>query len=510
MAPSSLDVPTPSRPTVFINANLVGRPGEGPVTVRIADGMVQHIGTEVDTKGAEVVDLTGKWISPGLIDWHTHFTMNSVASRRLNLYHCTSVAGVFTRVKEALSDSRHDEGGRLVCINLRLGAWGDRDNLTLEALDALSPKPLIIIANGYHSGYLNTPALAIGGYTCADYPNGYLEEETAFAMWGKLQDTADVKVLDEWVADEAAAAARLGVTEIVDLEMEHNIPVWQRRVAAGFDKLRVHIGFYVPHLDDAISAGLKSGDVVPKTRGLVLAGAHKLITDGSLGSQTAYCCDPYPGTENRGLFVFTKDKLAAQMAKATTHGLTLAVHAIGDKAMHLILETFKAESDAGRQALPGSTIEHAQLVQESDIQLFAELGLIASVQPRHMVDDRELCHTFWAGREGRTFPFKWFVDAGIPMKFGTDCPVAPLQPWEAMAVAISRAGEGEKTFCPQHLIDLEVAYRASTHNGRLDIVEGDRADLVVLDRDPLALDAAELRRMVSCGTMLGGNWTYRK
>lgn len=79
-----------------------------------------------------------------------------------------------------------------------------------------------------------------------------------------------------------------------------------------------------------------------------------------------------------------------------------------------------------------------------------------------------------------------------------------------MAVAISRAGEGEDTFCPEHLIELEVAYRASTHNGRLDIVEGDRADLVVLDRDPLELDAAGLRQMVSRGTMLGGNWTYRE
>jgi predicted amidohydrolase YtcJ len=436
--------------------------------------------------------------------------MNSVASRRLDLYHCTSVAEVLRLVKDALTDPQYDEGGRLVCINLRLSAWPDRSDLTIEALDALSPKPIVIIANGYHSGFLNTPALAIGGYTVADFPNGQMEEGPAFAMWGKLQETADVRVLDQWVADEAAAAARLGVTEVVDLEMEHNIPVWQRRIAGGFDKLRVHIGFYAPHLDDAISAGLKSGDAVPDTHGLVLVGPHKLITDGSLGSQTAYCCDPYPGTDNRGLFVFTEDKLAAQMAKATTHGLKLAVHAIGDEAMHITLKTFKAESDAGRRALEGSTIEHAQLVSESDIPTFAELGLIASVQPRHMVDDRELCHTFWPGREGRTFPFRWFVDAGIPMKLGTDCPVAPLQPWEAIAVAISRAGEGEDTFCPEHLIELEVAYRASTHNGRLDIVEGDRADLVVLDRDPLVLDAAGLRQMVSRGTMLGGNWTYRE
>lgn len=435
--------------------------------------------------------------------------MNSVASRRLNLYDCTSMAQVLDLIKKALTDPRYDEGGRLVCINLRLANWADRDLLSIETLDSLSPKPILIIANGYHSGYMNTPALAIGGYTRQDYPEGYMEEGPAFAMWGKLQATADPLILDAWVAAEAADAARLGVTEVVDLEMEHNIPVWQRRVAAGFDKLRVHIGFYAPHVDDAISLGLKSGDAVPNTHGLIIVGPSKMITDGSLGSQTAYCCDPYPGTDNRGLFVFTEDKLAAAMEKATTNGLKLAVHAIGDEAMHITLRTFKAEADAGRHALPGSTIEHAQLVQESDIPMFAELGLIASVQPRHMVDDRDLCHEYWPGREGRTFPFKWFLDAGIPMKLGTDCPVAPLQPWEALAVAISRAGEGEETFCPEHLIELEVAYKASTQNGRLDITEGDRADIVVLDKDPLTLDAAGLRQMVSQGTMVGGNWTYR-
>lgn len=436
--------------------------------------------------------------------------MNSVASRRLDLYHCTSVAEVFSKVEAALKDPRYDEGGRLVCINLRLGAWPDRDNLNIDALDKLNPKPIVIIANGYHSGYMNTPGLAIGGYTREDYPNGYMEEGPAFAMWGKLQNTADAVVLDAWFADEAAAAAKLGVTEVVDLEMEHNIPVWQRRIASGFDKLRVHIGFYAPHVDDAINLGLKSGDPVPMTHGLVLVGPHKLVTDGSLGSQTAYCCDPYPGTDNRGLFVITEDKLAAAMAKATTNGIKLAVHAIGDEAMHITLKTFKAEAEAGRRALSGSTIEHAQLMNESDIPVFAELGLVASVQPRHMIDDRELCHTYWPGREGRTFPFKWFVDAGIPMKLGTDCPVAPLQPWEAMAVAISRAGEGEDTFCPEHLIDLEVAYKASTQNGELDIREGDRADIIILERDPLVLDAAGLRTMSSKGTMVGGNWTYRE
>ncbi|GMK56144.1 hypothetical protein CspeluHIS016_0212000 [Cutaneotrichosporon spelunceum] len=511
MTTTDLDKAIPSPSTLFTNAKLVGRPA-GNYNVLIQDGVVKSI-TEDDMslpEGIETIDLKGQWLSPSLIDWHTHFTMNAIASRRLNFYTALSAKEVLEAVRKAINDPAYDEGGRLVGVNVRVGEWTDLPDLNREALDAISHKPIVLILNGYHSGVLNTAALAINGLTPEQYPTGVLEEEPAFAMWGKLQETAPTDVVDRWVADEAARAASLGVTEIVDLEMDHNISVWQRRVGNLFDKLRVHIGFYQPHLHEAVNAGLKMGDAVPHTRELVRAGPVKLITDGSLGSQTAYCCDPYPGTNKRGLFVYEEKELANVMGQATTAGLRVAVHAIGDDAMRITLKSFKAEAAAGRKALSGSTIEHAQLVQQSDIETFAGLGLIASVQPRHMIDDRELCHKFWPGREGRTFPFKWFVEAGIPMKMGTDCPVTELQPWEAMACAVSRAGEGQEPFCPEHLIDIKVAYAASTQNGRLDLVEGDRADLIVLAKDPLQLDAAGLRAMQVEGTMLGGNWTYRK
>lgn len=436
--------------------------------------------------------------------------MNTLASRRLNLFNCRSAAEVLDLVSSASQDSRYDEGGRLVGVNVRIGAWTDRELLTREALDAISSKPIVLIFNGYHSGCCNSAALAFASYSVDEYPDGMVEEAPAFALWGKLQETADEGVLDSWVVEEGKRAARLGVTEIVDLEMDHNIRVWQRRVAAGFDTLRVNIGFYKPHLDDAISANLKTGDVVPKTHHLIITGPLKLITDGSLGSATAYCHDPYPNSTNRGVFVYEEDELAGLCAKATTNGLRLAVHAIGDDANATTLRVLKREAAAGRAPLAGSTIEHAQLMCLEDIPAFKALGLTASIQPRHLVDDRELCHKFWPGREGRAYPFKWFVDAGIPLKMGSDCPVTDLQPWEEMACAISRAGVGEETFCPEHLIDLPTAYAASTSNGRTFLAENDRADLIVLPSNPLLADAAGLRAMSVEGTMLGGNWTYKK
>jgi predicted amidohydrolase YtcJ len=314
----------------------------------------------------------------------------------------------------------------------------------------------------------------------------------------------------------------LGVTEVVDLEMTHNLPAWQRRCAKGFDSLRVHIGFYDEHLDDALALGLKSGDQAPGCNGYVLIGPYKIITDGSLGSQTAFCHDAYPDTDNKGIFVYPPRTLAQMIERGAKNDFRMAVHAIGDHANHLTLKTI-SEAPKLRE---GSTIEHAQLLNFDDLDLFKSLGLIASIQPCHLVDDRHLCHKFWPGREGRAYPFKSIVDAGIPIKLGSDAPIAPLQPWEAIAVAITRAGEGETPFCEEQIIDVETAFAASTcvsrieaytvecvahiQNGKLHIREGENADLCLLKANPLECDAAGLRAMQCKGTMLGGNWTHNQ
>lgn len=209
--------------------------------------------------------------------------------------------------------------------------------------------------------------------------------------------------------------------------MDFNIAAWHRRVRdKGIDQLRVRCGMYWQHLGPALAQGHRTGDVLPGTNGLVTVGPSKWITDGSLGSRTACCHNPYPGEpENRGHFEYEPADLLDGMQTATRGGMTLAVHAIGDRANELVLEAF-AKLDP--PALPGSTIEHAQLLALSDLPLFARLGLVASIQPTHMADDRELAEQFWPGRTGRAFPFKALVDAGATLKLGSDAPVAPVDP----------------------------------------------------------------------------------
>lgn len=216
------------------------------------------------------------------------------------------------------------------------------------------------------------------------------------------------------------------MTEIVDLDMAHNIPSWTRRVQKGATSLRIRCGMYDPHLSDATTLGLRSGDVVPNTRGLVTVGPYKIITDGSLGSQTACCHHAYPNDPtNFGLFAYEVPTLREMLKKAIDGGFQLAVHAIGDKANALTLATL---AFLPSPPLPGSTIEHAQLLDFADIPLFKKLGLVASVQPVHMIDDKELCDQFWPGRTERSFPFHSLVEAGVELRLGSDAPVAPLDP----------------------------------------------------------------------------------
>ncbi|WWC67758.1 uncharacterized protein I206_101670 [Kwoniella pini CBS 10737] len=505
---------------VFQHAPLVGYPDNALYTVQVVDGVVSSIEEEksgryingYDASEAEIVDLGGKeWLSPSLIDWHVHTKLSALHTNRLNLQKCTSAAQVIEEVKKALKDSKYDASleRNFVGINMKNSNWPDEHIINLQLLDEISPeRPLFLLYNGYHSMWCNSLALIAGGYDPKSH-TGHLVEQDAFDMFPTLTTASD-EVVDSWILQEGKKAASLGITEIVDLEMEHNIVQWQRRYAAGNNYLRIHVGMYTEHIQDAIDLGLTSGDDVPNTDGLIKIGPYKIVTDGSLGSQTAFCHDAYPGTkDNFGIYYHQPSTLAQMLEKGLEHNFKFAVHAIGDHANHLTLKTISQASSKLRQ---GSTIEHAQMLNlEEDLHMFKDLGLIASIQPAHLVDDRELCHKFWPGREHKAYAFKSIVDAGVPIKLGSDAPIAPMDPWEALAVSITRAGENdeENPFIEEEILDLETAWKASTSNEKMKLEVGDRADLCILQSDPLKQDAAGLRGMKVKGTMLGGRWTHK-
>jgi hypothetical protein len=175
-----------------------------------------------------------------------------------------------------------------------------------------------------------------------------------------------------------------------------------------------------------------------------------------------------------------------------------AIHAIGDRANALVLDAFAATGARG-------SIEHVQLLAWSDVERFAALGVAASIQPEHLVDDRDAIDATWADRAERCYPFRTLHEAGVRLMLGSDAPVAPLEPWFAISAGVTRTRDGREPWHAEQSLPAAVALAASV---RSRVAPGEPADLVVLDADPLG-DPAALRTMPVAGTMLAGRWTHQ-
>jgi predicted amidohydrolase YtcJ len=295
------------------------------------------------------------------------------------------------------------------------------------------------------------------------------------------------------------------VVGVVDFEAPWQLDTWAERIGAGSTDLRVVASVWPSHLDDPIARGLRTGDVVPGTGGLLTMGPLKVVTDGSLNTRTAFCHDPYPGLEGAahpcGMLLVPPEELEPLLRRATANGLDGAVHAIGDRANALALDAFAATGARGR-------VEHAQLLTADDLGRFAALGIVASVQPEHAIDDRDVADRYWAGRTHRAFPYRSLLDAGAGLAMGSDAPVAPLDPWVTLAAAVRRTADDRPGWHPEQEIPLAAALAASIGpDGPIRV--GRRADLVITDLDPGTATAAQLRAMPVAGTMLDGRWTHR-
>ncbi|QWT22929.1 amidohydrolase family protein [Subtercola sp. PAMC28395] len=496
-----------SAPDVFLRGGRV--PGnDAEIDVLLADGRIRAIMPSSIVRPpatAEVHELDGRFFMPGLWDNHVHFTQWALFSRRVDLSGAESardVEGLLRAHRQAEASGREPAGGAIIGVGVRDGMWADPGALDRHLLDRVSPGHPVILASGdLHGCWLNSAALALHGL--GDHPTGHLREDDCFAVLSSLDDVPE-KLGDAFVADAAAAAARRGIVGIVDLEMRDNLVDWTRRIAAGTTALRVSFGIYTERLEQSIAAGLRTGDVIPGTNGLLSVGPFKVITDGSLGTRTAYCFDEYEGFEghahSRGMLTVAPDALLSLLERATGAGLTPAVHAIGDHANRLALDAFEALGRGGR-------IEHAQLLTVTDLARFAALGVVASVQPEHAMDDRDIADRYWAGRTDRAFVFESLRASGAALLLGSDAPVAPLDPWVTLAAAIGRSRDGRAPWHPEQRLAFDAALAAST-NGVAAIGVGLPADVVVTELDPTDAAPGALRTMPVAATFLAGRPTH--
>ncbi|CAM5784547.1 amidohydrolase [Cellulomonas persica] len=472
---------------------------DAPVDVLVRGGRVAAVAPGLArAAGVPEVAGEGRFVVPGLWDQHTHLTQWAMVRRRLDLSSATSAAQVLALVADRLAAAPPAAGEPLVGHGFRDGLWPDEP--TVAGLDAVAGDvPVVLVSGDLHCAWVSSAGLRFLG---ARPVPGLLRETDWMPLQGRVEHLPDATV-DALVDEALTAAAARGVVGVVDLEIADNLAVWRRRVAAGSVPMRVRAGVWQPYLDRVVREELSTTDPVA-AGSLVVQGPLKVIVDGSLNTRTAWCDEPYPGTDHHGVLSVPEAELVPLLAHATRHGLRVAVHAIGDAAVRLALDAIAATGARG-------SVEHAQLVAADDVARFAALGVVASVQPAHLLDDRDVAARHWAGRTARAFPYGTLHRAGVALAFGSDAPVAALDPWLAIDAAVHRAAPGDQPFHGDEALPASVALASSVDGEPLGLRVGGPGDLVVLDDDPVALAAEPggLRGVRVAGTLVAGRWAFR-
>ncbi|TIC82911.1 amidohydrolase family protein [Nocardioides sp. GY 10127] len=495
------------------------RPGDGPgpepVDVLVRDGRVVEVSQGIaPTDAVETVDAAGRWLVPGLWDAHVHLAQWTLTSGRLDLSRARSPEDATRLVAERVA-----EYPDLPVIGFGHRSAGWHREVTVSELDAVSGDTAVVLISGdAHHAWLNTVALM---HLALPVRDSVVREAEWFRAYARLSTL----VGDDGTSPEAYrrtmdAAAASGVVGLTDFEFSGGAREWAERWVSGADVLRVRMSTYAENLDDVLRRGLATGDPLvpqlPDAHRLTM-GPLKIISDGSLNTRTAWCCEPY-GDAHRleypaGQANLSGAELRDLLRTAHAHGLEVATHAIGDAA---VAEALAAYREVGARG----SIEHAQMVNRADVAEMARLGLRASVQPAHLLDDRDLTEAIWGTRSERCFAFRWMLDDGVELALGSDAPVSPLDPWLAMAAAVHRSADeraawhGEQALTPREVL-------AASVDGAPTVGVGSLGDLVLLDADPLAsvdaedpaeaaaLHAARLRSMSVALTVVDGRVAHR-
>jgi predicted amidohydrolase YtcJ len=481
---------------------------------RIAGGVGTH---EAVLPGPERIDLGGRCVLPGFTDSHVHFPQWSLAQRQVRLEGVRSLDEAVARVAEAVEGAQ--PGRWLRGTGWRSGEWDPPAEPTKEALDAVTRDvPVALQAKDGHSLWLNSAALAgadgdlavPGGVVELDErgePTGVLREESAWQFREAYVVTPEEEWLDAMREGIRIANSR-GITAVHDKDgWLGALGYFQRLRDEGSLTLRVWQSLPHERVEELAELVMRSGF----GDDLLRLGYLKVFMDGTLGSRTALLLD------GSGVCITSGDELAEIARRGARAGFPLAVHAIGDRANREALDAFEATRDEWEPLGLRQRIEHAQLLAEEDVARFGRLGITASVQFTHAPSDRDLADDFWAGKTERAYAFRSLLESGAVLANGSDAPVEELDPLLGIRAGVLRTLDDRPAWHPAQALTIEQALVATTvapawlardEHRRGKLLPGYLADLVVLDRDPLACVPEELAELRVEATMLGGRWVF--
>jgi predicted amidohydrolase YtcJ len=481
-------------------------------------------------------DLLGNTVIPGLIDAHIHIEKYSLGLKKVNC-ETNSRSECLRRVAERANKTPHGEW--VLGHGWNQHNWSEGFGNTND-LDALVPNhPVYLTAKSLHAAWVNSAALhqagidaytqdPPGGRVMKDEhgkPDGILLEDAMELVSMFIPEATEFEVVDA-IHSVQPDLWRMGITGVHDFDSSSCFSALQILNKRGDLRLRVIKSIPLDDLHHAVEIGLRTGFGDNYLR----IGSVKLFADGALGPQTAAMLQPYEGEpDQRGILMMDLEEILEPGRLALQHGLSLAIHAIGDRANHEVLNAFTQLRKDELNMTGGDTrnllrhrIEHVQVIHPNDSHRLADLEVIASMQPIHATSDMNMADRFWGERSAYAYAWREQLEHGGILAFGSDAPVEDPNPFLGLHAAVTRrrldGTPGESGWYPaQKLTVTEAlagyttgpAFAAGMEDRLGKLAPGYLADLLVLDVNPFDCDPHHIRDIHPTSTMVGGEWVWQ-
>ena len=523
---------------VIVNANVhTMNPAQKEArSIAVVGNKIVAIGSDSETKSligpkTRVIDAKGKLLIPGFNDAHVHFLETGSQLSSVDLRHASSPEEFVRIIKEfaaKLPKGRWILGGKWDHEN-----WTPNNLPTAAMIDAVTPdNPVFIDRLDGHMALANSLAIKLAGVTkdTKDVEGGLIVRDDAGSPAGVFKDAAMSyveRVIPEPSFEQkleyAKAAsdfvASLGLTSVQDVSAGTDVGVYQELLRQGKLKNRI---YGCSPLDD-FKRWRNTGVRYAFGSGMLRVGCLKGYADGSLGSTTAWFFEPYLAAPNTSGLARAEvaTTMKQNIADADKAGLQVNIHAIGDRANATVLDYYENATSANGPRDRRFRIEHAQHLRQEDIKRFGALKVVASMQPFHVIDDGR-----WAWKrldEKRlkgTYAFRSLLDSGAVLAFGSDSPVAPINPLFGVYAAVTRRTLDDKNpngWLAEQKISVEEAIRAFTWGSAYaefqedvkgTLEAGKLADFVIISDDLFTIDPVKIRDAKVLVTVLDGKVVY--
>ena len=524
---------------IFLNADIYteSTPARAQA-LAVRGGRIVAVGSNDDIRKlkrdhTQVVDLGGHFVMPGFNDAHLHLAYGGRQALEVNLIGVKSLAEMQQRVAEHGKTMAPEDW--IVGGGWDHTLWADKKLPTRQDIDTVTgDRPAVLARVDTHIAVANTAALKAAGMLAKvpDPPGGEIDRDANGTATGIVRETAFAAIMAtaprpslalrrRGIELALADAARWGLTSAQDYSDWEDFLIYQDLEREG--KLTLRISEWIT-FKQPLALIEEHRAEHPAEDPLLHTAMLKGFMDGSLGSRTAALLAPYsddPG--NSGIPQYDQPTLNRMAVERSAAGFQLGFHAIGDRAAQMALDAFaEVERDARQNDRIRDfrfRIEHDQVIAPNQFAQFRQLGVIASVQPCHLLTDMNwVIERIGPERAKTSYPWKQFLDNGVRLAFGTDFPVEPMNPFRGLYAAVTRKNEaGTKEFFPEQKITIEEALAAYTTGAAYaqfaekekgTLAPGMLADFVVLDRDLTKVAPAEMLKTQVLRTVVGGKTVY--